>query len=205
MRQQQSRIAMATALAAVLAAPAFAGSLKPPVMEPKVTPPAPAPVVVTTTTTDWTGGYVGADLGYNHAGTSPNVGSGNSAMGGVYAGYNYDLGNFVVGGEIGANKMNTPTGGGSHLTSTITAKVRAGYDMGSTLIYGALGAQHANGYINGRGIKGTGALVGIGLEHALNANWSVGGEADFTRLNNADKAGTRLNTTNVVARLTYRF
>lgn len=203
--RQPSTIAIAAALTTALAMPAVAGSLKPPVMEPEVAAPAPAPVAPPPASYDWTGAYVGGNLGYDHAGTSPNIGSGSSGLGGVYAGYNYDMGNFVLGGELGADKMHAGTGGGSHLSSTVTAKLRAGYDMGRTLLYAAVGAQHANGNINGAKIRGTGALVGIGFDHALTNNWSVGAEADYTRYKNADGVGTKLNNSTVVARVSYRF
>ncbi len=54
-----------------------------------------APIAVTG---DWTGGYVGGQLGYGNVECGGTDGDG--AFGGLHAGYQSDMGTFVVGGEV---------------------------------------------------------------------------------------------------------
>ena len=89
--------AVAATLAA--AAPAFAAGPTPVAVE-------PAPVIAATPVTfgtDWTGGYVGAQLGYADIGGDDIDGtslSGDGGLLGLHGGYMYDFGQFVLGGEI---------------------------------------------------------------------------------------------------------
>ncbi|SDI55229.1 hypothetical protein SAMN04488026_100452 [Aliiruegeria lutimaris] len=87
MKNFSSRAIGAT-LALTLAAPAFAGSLDPVAIE-----PAPTPIPVQTSS-DWTGGHVGLQLGY---GELTDGLEGDDMIGGVSAGYDWDLGDWVVG------------------------------------------------------------------------------------------------------------
>lgn len=188
-------LAIAATAASALAVPAFAGNLTAPKTEPQVmAPPAAAPAPAMPTS-NWTGGYVGVGLGYDSA-NGPQTG--NSGVGSVFAGYNYDFGKFVLGGEIGANKAHA--GWGPHtLTNSYDAKIKGGVDMGRTLVYGAVGAEHADN------VHGTAPLIGVGVDYKLTENILVGGEADYTHFKNADNAGNSLNNTRLEARVSFRF
>ena len=189
--------------AAMLSVPAFAGNLNAPKAEPEVAMPAPAPVAAPPAF-DWTGGYIGANLGYNNVSSNATA-SGNGAIGGLFAGYNYNLGHFVLGGELSADAANIGLNGGGKLSSLTALKLRAGVPMDRTLVYGTIGAVQGSGNIAGASITRTGGLIGAGVDYAMTDHWVVGGELDYSRINNADKAGTNLENTSIVARVSYKF
>ncbi|MDE3081354.1 MAG: outer membrane beta-barrel protein [Paracoccaceae bacterium] len=189
-------LALAATAASALAVPAFAGNLAAPKVEPQVAAPAAAaPAPAAMPAGDWTGGYVGVGLGYDSA-NGPKTG--NSGVGSVFAGYNYDFGKFVLGGEIGANKAHAGWGPNT-LTTSYDAKLKGGVGMGRTLFYGAVGAEHADN------VHGTAPLIGIGVDYKLTDKILVGGEADYTHFKNADNAGNSLNNTRIQARVSFRF
>jgi len=79
-----------------LCGPALAGSLDDAVVDVPVTAPPPAPLAQIG---DWTGFYTGLQLGYGDA-DGPEDLDGNNELYGFHAGYDYDLGNWVIGGEL---------------------------------------------------------------------------------------------------------
>ena len=105
-----------TAVGALVAGAAHAGGIAPAPSEPLVM--APAPMMAST---DWTGAYGGLSLGYgavdqdgidslededeSFAGVDFDI-DGDGAIGGVFAGYQYDFGSFVVGVEADLNAAN---------------------------------------------------------------------------------------------------
>lgn len=190
-------LAITTASASALALPALAGNLQAPKPEPQVAAPAPV-AVAPMMTSDWSGGYVGLGFGYNKAKTSPDVGSGASGIGGVYGGYNYQFGKWVVGGEVGVNKMHSGYGADT-LKTTYDAKLRGGYDLGSSMVYGTVGASHSEH------VHGVGKLIGVGMDYKLNEHMIVGAEADYTLYNNGVAPGTDLKDTSLMARVTFKF
>ena len=190
--------------AGLLAAPAFAGSLDQPVTEPaiEVIPPiAPAD-----TGGDWTGAYVGAQLGYGKATSTGTALEGNGALGGVHAGYNYDFGKLVVGGEIDWDKANIDlSAGAGTLDSVARLKLKAGADLGRVLVYGTAGVAQANATVGGASLSDTGYFGGVGLDYALSDKWVVGGEVLGHRFSNFDSTGINLNATTVTARASLKF
>jgi opacity protein-like surface antigen len=190
-------VAVATTAASGFALPALAGNMTQPTVEAPVATPAPVQQVQMANG-DWTGGYVGFGLGYDKATTSPDIGSGKSGMASIYGGYNYDFGKFVLGGEIAANKAHAGWGADT-LKTTYDAKLRGGVDLGKTLVYATVGGEHANG------VHGVGTLLGAGVDYKLTDRIILGGEADFTKFNNADNAGTDLKNTTLTARVAFKF
>jgi len=193
---------LAASALALAAGPALAGNLTPPAPEPVIAAPAPAPVGH-----DWTGGYVGAQLGYGNLDTSGAADvSGDGAIGGVHAGYDYDFGQWVLGGEVEFDAADISlSGGAGKLNSVARLKLRGGYDLGQTLIYGTGGAAYADASLGGNGANDTGYFVGLGAEHMLNDNWSVGGEVLYHRFDNFDGSGIDINATTAEARVSLRF
>lgn len=185
--------------AMALSAPAFAGGYSEPVIEQPTIAPAP---VVPVSGSDWTGGYAGATLGY---------GWGNDALDdaddmtyGLFGGYNYDFGDFVLGGELeylGSEIEN----GTANLDDLTRLKLRAGYDMGPALIYGVVGAAYANADIGGVSYDDTGYTYGIGVDYAVTDSINVGAELLQNEFDEFDNSGTDLSATTLGARVSFKF
>lgn len=183
-----------TAAAALMAAPAFAGNMAPVVMEQPVPMAAPAPV---TYGGDWTGGYVGAQLGYGDV--SGGALKGNGAIGGVHAGYNYDFGTVVVGGEIDYNASNIDLGAGQKLDYLAHLKAKVGYDMGKTLLYVTAGGARAKTSVG----TDNGYFGGVGLDYMVTDKISVGGEVLAHRFNSFAATGADLDATTAAIKVSF--
>lgn len=192
-----TRIIPLTLLAAATAVPAFAGDTQPPVTEPAVTQAAPF------SSADWTGGYVGAQLGYGDVDTDNGGGAtGDGAIGGLHAGYDFDLGDWVVGGEvdIDSTDINLSAGGGD-IDSVARLKLRAGYDLGRTLVYGTVGAAFAEADLG----SDTGYALGAGVERRITDAVSLGGEVLYHEFDNYNGSGIDVQATTATARVKFRF
>lgn len=164
--------------ALLLSVPAFAADLN----EPVPAAPYAAPV---STAFDWTGAYVGADVGYSWANKASGPRKDHDAVvGGVFAGYNYQLrNNIVVGGE------GEVAYGGSDPLATWTGAVRgrAGYAFDNILLYGTAGGLVGQGEMKNNGSDNTrthvGYQVGAGIEAALTTNITARAEYLYTGTN----------------------
>ncbi len=222
-----------TAIGALAAAGAVnAGGLAPAPAEPLVM--APAPVM----SSDWTGGYAGLSLGYgivNEDGIDELESEndrifgqdfdvdGDGAIGGAFAGYQYDLGSFVVGGEVDLNAANldfdddgigdfveegfdaNEVDGGANISQVHRLKLRAGYDAGAALIYGVVGAAYAQADIFDEEYSDTGYVVGAGVDYKIQPNVTVGGEVLYHSWDDFDETGVDLDATTIQARVAYQF
>ncbi|MDR5653391.1 outer membrane protein [Ruixingdingia sedimenti] len=185
-------------ISAALAAPAFAGGPVAPVAEPTVAVPLPpAPML----DRNWTGGYVGAQLGYGDIGGDV---EGDGAVGGLFGGYTYDFGRWALGGELSYDRANIDIGVGE-AKDLARLKLRAGPTFGDWFLYGTVGAAHAKVDVGGTDFKDNGWLVGIGAEYALTDNWSVGGELLHHRFKDFDGTGLDVKPTTLQARVAFRF
>lgn len=152
---------------------------------------------------DWTGGYVGLQVGRLNLDIG-NGGSGDDMSYGLHAGYDYDLGNFVLGGELeydvgyfGAFQIP----GFADVEDVARLKLRAGYDLGRTLVYATAGAARISTSIGSE----VGPVGGIGVAYALSPHFTVGGEVlyqDFKRLGSTT---TGADGTSLSLRASYRF
>lgn len=144
----------------------------------------------------WTGGYVGLQAGYgwgrSHHFTQRTPDSTpkftiDGALGGVTAGYNYQINNWVVGAEADFSaadikgSVDSAPGWGCTVTGCRTkvdwfgtVRARAGYAFDRTLPYvtGGLAYGHVKGYIEGDPVYNgedtrAGWTVGAGVEHAF--------------------------------------
>ncbi|MFC2969065.1 outer membrane protein [Acidimangrovimonas pyrenivorans] len=188
----------ALAAASLMAAPAFAGGMAEPVQKPA--PVAPAPVAMPAGH-DWTGGYVGAQLGYSNV----NGTGGNGAIGGVHAGYLYDFGNWVAGGELAYDTSNITLGGGGKLDHVARLAVKAGPDLGNVFLYGTLGVASAKATVGGASHTDNGYFAGLGADYALNNQWTLGGEVLAHRFKNFGGTGTDLKPVTAEVKVSYHF
>jgi len=184
---------------AIAGAPALAGSTEPPVIEPPVTQAAPLPV---TTGPDWTGFYAGAQLGYADIDTNVS-GSNGDVIGGLVAGYDLDLGNWVVGGGLDYDFADiSVANGAADVESVFRAKLRGGYKLGDGLLYGTGGYAMADTDTLG---SDDGYFIGAGYEHLVTENLSVGGEVLYHEFDNYNSTPVDVDATTVQIRGTFRF
>jgi len=173
--------------AAMTAAPVMAADLNEPI------PAAPMAEPVANTAFDWTGAYVGADVGYNWgtAHANRNDRSVDNVIGGVYAGYNYQIDpHWVVGGEADVSYAGSDSYTGGYGDVKIggnwfgTVRGRAGYAFDNLLLYGTAGLAVAEGNVklNGDSDSQThvGYVVGAGVEAALTQNITARAEYLYT-------------------------
>ncbi|MFW8636400.1 outer membrane protein [Cribrihabitans pelagius] len=192
-----TRFVAMTAIAAAMGSAAFAGNLSEPVVEPA---PAPAPVPVVDYGGDWTGFYLGGQVGQLDADADNGL-SGDDAAYGIHGGYNHDFGRFVLGGEIEYDETDVDLGGVASVDSVARGKVKAGYDFGRVLGYVTAGVAEAETSLGDE----TGEFYGLGLAYKVNDQWSVGGEVlehDFDEFGNTGVGG---EATSVAVRASFHF
>ncbi|WP_145103665.1 outer membrane protein [Cereibacter sediminicola] len=192
----------ALALGGLLAAPAFAGGPITVAPEP-IVEPVPAPVVVAPVT-DWSGFYVGGQLGYGDVDTNVSGLDGNGAIGGVHAGYRYDFGRAVVGAEIAYDITNIDIGDSAELDNVATVKLMAGGKIGRGLLYATAGGSWAD-VTSDAGDPDDGYVYGIGYDHMLTDRWTVGAELLRHKWDTFDDAGTDADATTLQAKVGFRF
>jgi outer membrane immunogenic protein len=200
-----------TGLSAVLAVPAFAGS--------PVYTPAPEPVIVAAPLPvwDWTGAYIGGQVGYGWGTASVDLDDDISLdtnfdgwLGGLHAGYNYDFGTFVLGGEVDYDwadlQFDDDDIDGS-IDQIARAKLKLGYDLGQTLIYGVAGWAWANAEAEGENYSDDTWLVGAGATYRISDAWSAGGEYLYHGFRNGfdDTGIDDMGVSTITARMSYNF
>ncbi|MGR3572107.1 outer membrane protein [Brevirhabdus sp.] len=197
---------LSTAAAIALAsAPAFAGSLSQPVEEPVLAAPV-APVL--NFGNDWSGAYVGAQVGYGNMNSDGAVnGSGNGPLGGVHAGYQYDMGSLVLGGELDYNAadISLDNNNGS-IDKLARLRGKVGYDLGRTMVYGTAGAAYGEINLAGTSYDENGYTVGAGVDYMLTDNVILGGELNYQKFTDVGgTAGNDVDATTVQAKVSYKF
>jgi len=159
---------------------------------------SPASVYSPTSAAQWTGFYAGISGGYGWGTTvnSPALAGGltdNNSNGwvlGGQAGYNMDMGGFVLGGEADLQWTNIgysePIAGGTFTAKTDmfgTLRARAGIPVGQVMPYATLGVAYGRGSATvDTGVTTTqtanhfGWTAGVGLEAQATANLSFKAE-----------------------------
>lgn len=188
-----------TALALIVPAPLFAGSIAAPVQEPVVSTPAPVAAPVNLGG-DWTGGYAGLNFGKMNATAEPGDFEGDDTFYGAHVGYDYDFGRFVVGGELDYSKTDLDIAGET-IDNVTRLKLRTGYDLGRTMIYATAGGAKADTSIG----DADGWLGGVGVEYMATDSISVGGEVLHHRFDDAADSGLDLEANTVALRASFRF
>lgn len=190
---------LVAALLAGVASSAFAADL-PTRKAPPPPPYAPPPIF------SWTGFYAGVNGSYNWAQVQHNYlnafGNPSGGMGGLTAGYNYQIGQFVTGiegdydwGDV-SHKQGFIDGSSSKLNMEdfMTLRGRFGMAFDRALIFGTAG--YAGGNVHGTYYDAPGNFassttkwengyaVGAGIEYAFTNNISVKAEYLFSQLGN---------------------
>lgn len=186
-----------TAAAALLAAgPALAGGFSAPVITPTVAPPPVVPTVVAPSA-DWSGAYVGGQLGFGRL--DAEVAFDGEELGtleddgpilGVHAGYLFDFGRLVAGAELDwdATQISLVDSEGvenefGQLDSVARAKARLGFDAGRFLPYVTAGVARASFSYEEEELSApfeenyTGRFVGLGVSYMASERVMVSLEA----------------------------
>ncbi|MEI9404447.1 outer membrane protein [Mesorhizobium argentiipisi] len=158
---------------------------------------------------DWTGAYIGVNAGggFGTFSLDPSDGgpggfdlSASGFLGGVQAGYNWQVGQFVYGVEAdfqGADVKGELSLGGPSLETKVdwfgTVRARIGYTpIDRFLVYGTGGLAYGHEKLDISGLGGpsfsktrVGWTVGAGAEYAITNNWSLKSEYLYTDLGKA--------------------
>lgn len=194
--------------AGLLLAPlaAFAGGPTAPATETAVAPPmAAAPAKVDG---DWTGFYAGAQIGNGNVTSDAPGLDGNDVIGGVHAGYRYDLGRAVLGAELDYNAANIDISDSlsdTTVDSVARLKLMAGYDVGRALVYVTGGAAYAEATLDGSSASDDGYFAGVGVDYRLSDNINLGGELLGHRFDDFDDSGVDVEAVTLQAKIAYRF
>lgn len=194
-----TRFILAATLALTTATTAQAGNLNPlPVEPPVIAPIAPLPVAH-----DWRGGYLGAGLTFGRSTYSqptlpdywPNGrGVGLSGL----AGYNWQSGSVVYGVEahLGAARLEGETTiAGTDIQTDLNGlgslRGRVGVASDRTLIFATLGVAagrltHTAVGLGSETQTVNGAVVGLGVEHALSGGLNIRGDLEHYRFQDRD-------------------
>ena len=181
----------------------LAGGMDAPEITPAPVQPTPVPVSMGG---DWTGFYAGGSLGYADVTGSTTLGDDvNGVTYGAFAGYDYDLGNFVLGGEIEISGFDVTDESISLDVDSVTRlKVRAGYDAGAFLPYATAGYAmlSTSGAIDD---SDDGYFYGLGVDYKLRDNIRIGGEVLQHEFDDYAGSGIDVDATTISARMAFEF
>ena len=186
---------------------AFAALATPALASGPVQAPATAPVTVAAPAagTDWTGASVGLQLGYGDVDTSGAAAlSGEDALLGLRAYYDYDFGNYIVGGGLQYDRADIDIGGVTTLESVTRLGLRAGVDLDRNWIYATAGAARATTSNPAVG-DSNGYFAGVGYEVLLTDTISAGAEVLYHRFEDFSLAGLETDATTAALSLNFRF
>lgn len=180
-----------------------------------VPPATQSPIMSGVMATQWTGFYAGVSGGYGWGTTTndPALPGGtvdNNSSGwllGAQAGYNMDMGGFVLGAEADLQWANIgysePIAGGTYTARTDmfgTFRARAGVPVGQVMPYATLGgavgrgtAEIDTGVITSKTVNHFGWTAGVGIEAQATANLSVKAEYLYVDLGSQNYAGVGAN------------
>jgi len=150
----------------------------------------------------WTGGYVGGQLGYADVDTNVAGVDGDGFIGGLVAGYDWDLGTWVAGVGADYDFADINLGGTANLEEIWRLKARAGYKIGDGLAYATAGYANADTDTLG---SDDGYFIGAGYEHLVTQNFSIGGEVLYHEFDNFNGTTTDVEATTIQVRGTFRF
>jgi outer membrane immunogenic protein len=167
------------AATAALAAPAFAGGFAEPIATPVVTPVVVAPPPAMRMS-DWRGGYVGIE-GFGTQTTfdaDPDDTDFDGDLFGIFAGYRFSFGRFVVGGELAydTGEIDFDILGATLDQDVTRAGVQVGFDAGRLLPYLTAGYTNVEFSEGGDSIDFDGSFAGVGVDYAVTNRFTVGAQ-----------------------------
>jgi len=155
-------------------------------------------------TRDWSGAYAGAQVGYGFGDVDGTDFDG--VVGGVYGGYNYDLGRIVLGAEADFSLGDLSIDGGDDSIDQVARlKARAGIDAGRALFYGTAGAAYASGDIGGASLGDFGWVAGAGVDVQVTERITAGVEYLYHDFSDFDDTGADVSANSVSARIGLSF
>jgi opacity protein-like surface antigen len=187
------------AVASLLALPAFAGGTAPQTGLTPVVAPAPA------AGTDWTGAYAGLQAENGNAtilGGPPDPEFDGTFLG-VFGGYRYDFGTWVLGGEIDyvTGELTSAIPAGS-VDDLLRAGVELGFDAGQALFYGTAGWARVGLTDPVGATDNDGYFYGVGMDYLVTDRITVGFELlwhDFDEVGNPPPATMDMTTIGINA------
>ncbi len=209
-------VVSAALFAAFFAGPTLAGGVAEPIPEAVI---LPAPIVQ-----DWTGFYLGGQIGYVDADLSNDdfvalfgvpVLNASGGLFGVHAGYMHDFGTLVLGveadydhidldfraGAIGANEFTAAT-----LDWIARLKLRVGVDLGNTLLYATGGVAWAQVDTPDEGaFSDSGVFYGVGAALRVSEDWFVSAELLQHEFDEFDTPTASLDATTFTLRASFQF
>ena len=157
-----------------------------------------APTALHAEESNWTGFYLGANVGTKIVDDTAIDDA--DVTYGVHAGYDHDFGQFVLGAQLEYSSADFHfSNGGSLDTETLRIKGRLGYDHGKTLTYLVLGHAKLKASGPGGSTDFSGTTVGFGAAYRLTNNVELGLEY----LN--DSMDRNVDADELTARISYRF
>jgi outer membrane immunogenic protein len=146
----------------------------------------PAPLE---TEQDWSGNYVGAQIGASSSKFPDPFSNRTGALMGVVVGKNFQNGKFVYGGELEGNfaeaEHRLGNGGTLQQSWSGVAKAKAGVALDKTLVYGTLGYGATKfkpkGTVTSDSQWEGGVLLGAGVEQQISGPLSAKVEYDYMR------------------------
>ena len=187
-----------------LAGPALAGGPTSVQPEPTIAPIFEAPVAPSA---DWSGFYLGAQIGYADIDSNGGGLDGYGALGGVHAGYRWDFGQYVAGAELDYDTADIDLGpvAGDTLDDVARLKLMGGVEFGNSLIYATTGIARASATVAGGDLSDNGYFLGAGMDYAVSDRWTVGGEVMQHKFDDFDGSGIDLDATTIKAKVAMRF
>ena len=170
--------------------------------------PAPPAAPIVAPGFDWTGPYIGVQAGYGFGEIDNLPGSvdADGFLGGVHAGYNFDLGGFVIGAEIDYDFANIEADGGfGEIDGIARGKLKGGVDLGRVLPYITGGIAHATADTVLGDFSDTGWAVGGGVDFAATDNIVLGAEYLYHDFSDFDDTGLDVNVHTIKAKASFRF
>lgn len=171
--------------------------------------PAPQTAPVTTDY-NWSGFYIGGQLGYGWADLEGAALGGSvdadGVLGGVHAGYNYDLGTFVIGAEVDFDLADLQLDGGlGEIDRVARGKLKGGVAFDRALAYVTGGIAYAEADTVLGNFDDIGYAVGGGLDYAVTDDIIVGGEYLYHGFDDFDDTGIDVDVHTVKAKVSFKF
>jgi OOP family OmpA-OmpF porin len=153
---------------------------------------------------EFDGGWFGAKVGSNQSSVT-NYDSKRATTYGIEAGYNWNMGGYLLGVDgfaDSSNKAGHTPAPYNYGSSAYGLDVKLGIDGGSWLPYAKVGYARTDGTGDAGAIGGSDVHLGLGVEYKFAPNWSLAGEYANS---SAKTGGLKLNNNNLTLGLNYYF